>query len=103
MDLCQLVHEGMLRQADCMHADETWEFKLPPPCGPTWEGTYADDHVVCQRFSCKDVYSHKRLRDVEIVESSVASYLRNGARLSLDSDTSAILSRGARKCAAEGG
>ncbi len=48
MDVCQLVHESMLREADCLRESERLDFSLPPPSGATWEGAYADDHVVVQ-------------------------------------------------------
>ncbi len=48
LDVCQLVHESMLREADCLRESERLDFSLPTPSGATWEGAYADDHVVVQ-------------------------------------------------------
>ncbi len=84
MDLCQLVHEAMLWEAGCLKEEERLEYKIPPPAGRCWEGAHADDHIVCQRLSYKELHCQAELRDTEIVQKSVESYLRNGARLSAD-------------------
>ncbi len=77
MDVCQLVHEAMLWEADCLRESERLKWKLPPPGGPTWEGAYADDHVVCQRLTVEELRQGTRRRDTEIVEASVSSYAKN--------------------------
>ena len=84
MDLCQAVPEGMLTMGGCLRDSETLRYSRPPPSGSTWEGAYADDHVVIQKLSREQLRSSARLRDVEIVEDSVASYLDNGASMSVD-------------------
>ena len=79
MDLCRAVHEGLLTTGGCLREEETLRYSRPPPAGPTWEGAYADDNVVIQKLSHAQLREAARLRDVEIVEDSVASYLSNGA------------------------
>ena len=84
MDVAQAVHEAMLEQAGCMRPHERMDHKRPPPMGRTWEGTYADDHVVVQRLTVEELRSEAVLRDNEITDASVESYLRHGAVLELD-------------------
>ena len=84
MDLCQAVHEGMLAQAGCLRDDEALHYSRPPPAGSTWEGAYADDHVVIQKLSRSAFKAETPLRDTDIVRDSVGSYLRNGATMSVD-------------------
>ena len=84
MDLCQAVHEGMLTEAGCPRDDETLRYSRPPPAGPTWEGAYADDHVILQKLTRAELRAGTRVRDTEIVENTVKSYLRNGPSMSKD-------------------
>ncbi len=84
MDVAQAVHEAMLEQAGRMRPHERMDHKRPPPMGRTWEGTYADDHVVVQRLTVEELRSEAVLRDNEITDASVESYLRHGAVLELD-------------------
>ena len=84
MDVAQAVHEAMLEQAGCMRPHERMDHKRPPPMGRTWEGTYADDHVVVQRLTVEELRSEAVLRDNKITDASVESYLRHGAVLELD-------------------
>ena len=84
VDLCQAVHEGMLRRADCLRSHETMRYRWPPPNSNTWEGAYADNRVVVQKLTMAQLQLGARLRDSEIVEDSVASYLRSRATLALD-------------------
>lgn len=84
MDVCQLVHESMLRQDGCLLGEERLDYSLPPPGGRTWEGAYADDHIVVQKLSFSQLSTDASLRDGEIVDRSAESYLRNGAKIALD-------------------
>ena len=57
MDLCQAVHEGMLHQADCLRPGESLRYRLPIPKCNTFEGAYADDHIVIQRLTVEELKS----------------------------------------------
>ena len=83
MDLCQQVHEGMLLEAKCLRPHETLRHRNPIPYGDVLEGAYADDHIVIQRLTVEQLKANVRLRDSEIVDTSVAVYESHGAALSL--------------------
>lgn len=46
------------------------------------EGAYADDHMVIQNLSGQQLRTGQRLRDSQIVEDIVKSYLASGASMS---------------------
>ena len=83
MDLCQAVHEGMLLKADCLRPSETLRYRLPTPKGDTFEGAYADYHVVVQRLTVEELKQAAHLRDTDIVNDSVVSYESFGAEMYL--------------------
>ena len=65
MDLCQGVHESMLEQGSCLRLHETLRLANPVPSGQTWEGAYADDHLVVQKCTHRELVDSARLRDSE--------------------------------------
>ncbi len=79
MDLCQMSHEGLLLLGSCLRPHETLRLRDPVPSGPTWEGVYADDHLVLQKCTFKELASVAEMRDTAIVSDSMTSYLAHGA------------------------
>ena len=70
-----------LEQGSCFRPGEFLRFAGPVPFGPTWEGAYADFHLIMQRCTHRELADSARLRDTEVVEDSVKSYLAHGVVL----------------------
>ncbi|CAE7246419.1 unnamed protein product [Symbiodinium sp. CCMP2592] len=50
-DIAQAVHESVLQRWGLLGADCTLVYGEPVPRGPSWQGVYIDDLLICQRCS----------------------------------------------------
>ena len=87
MDIAQAVHVQILKSSGCPLPSESLSCDDVLPGGDTLEGAYADDHLIIQKCSFKELADDAPLRDDEIIDSSVRGYERAGAECSLPKRT----------------